>query len=150
MRREMEMASHTKKRNGRNSHGQFITGHNGGPGRPRGSRNKLSEQFFADLCADWQAHGAGAIEIVRRDHPVAYLRTVATLLRPAPDPGLMTDRYAEMTDTELLDQLVATIKSGFTGHSDQLGESVGPERHVKEGRITWGLEAAHPFRQGDG
>jgi len=107
----MEMASHTKKRNGRNSRGQFITGHNGGPGRPRGSRNKLSEQFFADLCADWQAHGAGAIEIVRRDHPVAYLRTVATLLRPAPDPGLMTDRYAEMTDTELLDQLVATIKS---------------------------------------
>ncbi len=27
-----------------------------------------------------------------------------------PDPGLMTDRYAEMTDTELLDQLVATIQ----------------------------------------
>jgi hypothetical protein len=107
----MEMASHTQKRNSRNSRGQFITGHNGGPGRPRGSRNKLTEQFFADLCADWQLHGAGTMEIVRRDHPVAYLRTVASLLRPAPDPGLITDKYAEMTDAELLDELVATIES---------------------------------------
>src|SRR6478672_2192414 len=111
MRREMEMASHTKKRNGRNSHGQFITGHNGGPGRPRGSRNKLSERFFADLCADWQAHGAGTMEIVRRDHPVAYLRTVASLLRPAPDPGLITGKYAEMTDAELFDELSSLIES---------------------------------------
>src|SRR5258705_13935844 len=51
------------------------------------------------------------LEIVRRDHPVAYLRTVATLLRPAPDPGLMTDRYAEMTDAELFDELSSLIES---------------------------------------
>jgi hypothetical protein len=108
---ETEMASHNQKRNSRNSRGQFITGHNGGPGRPRGSRNKLTEQFFADLCADWELHGAGTMEIVRRDHPVAYFRTVASLLRPAPDPGLITGKYAEMTDAELFDELSSLIES---------------------------------------
>src|SRR5258705_7089164 len=107
----MEMASHNQKRNSRNSRGQFITGHNGGPGRPRGSRNKLTELFFADLCADWQLHGAGTMEIVRRDHPVAYLRTIASLLRPATDPGLITNKYEEMTDAELFDELSSLIES---------------------------------------
>ena len=105
------MASHTKKSNNRNSRGQFITGHNGGPGRPRGSRNQLSVQFFADLCADWQQHGAGTMEIVRRDQAVAYLRTVASLLRPATDPGLITNEYEEMTDAELFDELSSLIES---------------------------------------
>jgi len=51
------------------------------------------------------------LEIVRRDHPVAYLRTVASLLRPATDPGLITDKYAEMTDAELFDELSSLIES---------------------------------------
>jgi hypothetical protein len=45
-----------------------------GAARPRGSRNRLSEQFLADLQADWKQHGADVIEGVRRDDPVAYLR----------------------------------------------------------------------------
>jgi hypothetical protein len=44
--------NHTVVQMSRNSRGQYVMGHNGGPGRPRGSRNRLSEQFMADLQAD--------------------------------------------------------------------------------------------------
>jgi len=36
-------------------------GQSGNPkGRPKGSRNKLSEDFFRDLCEAWQAMGKAA------------------------------------------------------------------------------------------
>jgi hypothetical protein len=43
------------------------------------------EQFIADLQADWAQHGADVIESVRQDDPVAYLRTVAMLVRAVPN-----------------------------------------------------------------
>jgi hypothetical protein len=49
-------------------------------GRPKGARNKLSEDFVADLQADWKAHGVGALERVRKDRPEAYLKVVASLV----------------------------------------------------------------------
>src|SRR5262245_31813316 len=49
-------------------------------GRPKGSRNKLGEQFIADLYADWTAHGATVIEKVRNEQPAAYLKVVASLM----------------------------------------------------------------------
>src|SRR5262245_51687513 len=41
----------------RNELGQFVKGHNGGPGRPPGSKNKLIEDFIADFHAAWQESG---------------------------------------------------------------------------------------------
>ena len=35
----------------RDDRGRYLKGMPGGPGRPRGSRNKLTEDFFADLHA---------------------------------------------------------------------------------------------------
>ena len=37
--------------------GRFLTGSNGGPGRPRGSRNLLSEDFLRDLHKEWEMSG---------------------------------------------------------------------------------------------
>jgi hypothetical protein len=55
----------------------------GNPGRPKGSRNKLGEQFIAALCADFEAHGVRVIERVREEEPSVYLRVIARIVPPA-------------------------------------------------------------------
>jgi hypothetical protein len=54
--------------------------YNGGPGRPKGSRNRLGEEFLSDLYADWVEHGASVIAEVRERNPAVYLRIVAGLV----------------------------------------------------------------------
>jgi hypothetical protein len=49
-------------------------------GRPKGSRNKLSEEFIAALCEDFELHGEAVIDTVRRTRPADYLRIVAALV----------------------------------------------------------------------
>ena len=41
----------------RKGRGRFITGNSGGPGRPKGSRNRLGEDFLGVLFADWSENG---------------------------------------------------------------------------------------------
>ena len=63
-------------------------GQSGNPaGRPKGSRNKLGEDFLHAMLADFNAKGADgkingieAIRKVREEDPVAYVRTVASIL----------------------------------------------------------------------
>ena len=55
--------------NGRNALGRFVRGNSGGPGRPKGSRNRLGEEFLSDLYADWMEHGASVIAEVRERNP---------------------------------------------------------------------------------
>src|SRR5262245_25853227 len=67
--------------NGRDERtGQFLMGHSGYGGRPKGSRNKLGEQFIDDLYAKWQKHGKDVLDRVIKDDPAAFLRTVAQIL----------------------------------------------------------------------
>lgn len=64
----------------RDPQGRFVTGGNGGPGRPKGSRNKLGEQLLNALTADFEAHGAAVIEAVRRTDSTGYLRIISALV----------------------------------------------------------------------
>jgi hypothetical protein len=41
-------------------------------GRPKGSRNKLSEIFLKALADDFEAHGKGVVEKVRAERPHDY------------------------------------------------------------------------------
>jgi hypothetical protein len=58
----------TPSSNGRNPvTGRLLPGNTCGiRGRPRGSRNKLGEEFITNLQADWTAHGANVIATVIR------------------------------------------------------------------------------------
>ena len=56
---------------------QFKTGN---PGRPKGSRNKLSEDFLRALAEDFAEHGAKAIAETRQSKPEAYLGVIGKLM----------------------------------------------------------------------
>ena len=59
---------------------QFRVGNPGGPGRPLGSKNRLSEYFLHELAGHFEKYGKEAIERVCRDRPSEYLRIIAGLI----------------------------------------------------------------------
>jgi hypothetical protein len=75
--------------------GRFVSGNNGGPGRQRGSRNKLGEAFLADVYESWQKHGAETLERMARDDPSGFVRVVANILPDKLDVGV-THRVARI------------------------------------------------------
>ena len=59
---------------------QFKDGNPGGPGRPKGSRSKLSEAFLKALSDDFDEHGLDAVQKVRNEKPDAYLNVIGKLM----------------------------------------------------------------------
>jgi Family of unknown function (DUF5681) len=79
-------------------------GQSGNPaGRPKGSRNKLSEDFVAALYNDFQEHGSAAIAACRAEKPDVYVRIIAGLLPK--DVHLKVQSLDELTDDQLLRKL---------------------------------------------
>lgn len=86
----------------------FPPGQSGNPkGRPKGSRHRLSEVALRALCADFETHGAAAIERCRSEHPDVYVRVVAGLL-----PKQTVEKVNPLDDLSLeqLDELIAYIE----------------------------------------
>ena len=52
--------------------GQFVKGWGGGPGRPAGQRNRLTETVTTFLSEDFELHGREVIEAVRTS-PLGHL-----------------------------------------------------------------------------
>ena len=71
--------------------GQFILGHTGSGGRPKGSRNKLSEAFLTDLHAEWERSGPEALRRCAADEPPTFCKIVANLLPKEIDSTLKVD-----------------------------------------------------------
>ena len=60
---------------------QFKPGQSGNPaGRPKGSRNKLSEAFLKALSDDFTEHGAETIVKLREESPKDYIGSVVKLM----------------------------------------------------------------------
>ena len=57
----------------RDERGRYLKGIAGGPGRPLGSRNKLRDDFFADMHAAWLEHGPEVIDRLIAERPEIFL-----------------------------------------------------------------------------
>jgi hypothetical protein len=57
----------------RDERGRYLKGRPGGPGRPLGSRNKLTEDFLADMHAAWLEHGQNVIDRLITERPDVFL-----------------------------------------------------------------------------
>jgi hypothetical protein len=57
----------------RDKRGRYLKGMPGGPGRALGSRNKLRENFFADMYAAWLEHGREVIDWLIAERPEIFL-----------------------------------------------------------------------------
>lgn len=83
--------------------GRFVTGGKPGPGRPKGSRNKLAENFVADAYASWQQNGSAALERLYQEDVAAYVKVMAGLLPK--DVNIRTGTLDELSDAQLLRKL---------------------------------------------
>ncbi len=83
--------------------GKFIVGHKRSRGRPKGSRVRLSEKFFAAMHDDFEENGVAAIARMRFHDPSAYVSVIAKLMPQkleisTPTDGMTDERLAEMLD----------------------------------------------------
>ncbi len=67
-------------------------------------RNKLSEEFVAEVYTDWCEHGAAAIQTVRETRPDVYVKIVASLL-PRQVQAEVTGPTHEERVAELVERL---------------------------------------------
>lgn len=66
--------------NGRGGNGKFAKGNRCSPGRPLGSRHKLSEDFLRDFHTVWLAKGLGALQCMVEKMPAEFVRVAASLM----------------------------------------------------------------------
>ena len=105
--------------------GLFVKGKIGGPGRPKGSRNKLGEAFITDLYADWEENGTQVIEDVRKERPDVYLKVVASILPK--DLNVNINPLEEASDEELIQRLrdLSQVVQHLVGPEGSGGDSAG-------------------------
>jgi hypothetical protein len=102
----------------------FKPGQSGNPkGRPKGSRNKLSEDFVAALQADFEEGGVEAIQSMRAADPGGYVRVIASLL----PKEFKIETTSDLTD-EQLDARIRTLANLVEiGIGQPAGRAEAPE-----------------------
>jgi hypothetical protein len=98
----------------------FKPGNPGGPGRPLGQRNRLTEVALAALSDDFAEHGAAVIEEVRKTKPHVYLQVVASLL-PRQVQMEKLSPFSDITDEELsmIEELLTASRARLVQRLEQ-------------------------------
>lgn len=107
-------------------------------GRPKGSRNKLGEDFLKALHEDFIEHGVEAIEACRNGDPVQYVKVIASILPK--ELNVTIDPLDELSDDELIER----IRSLDTALSAALGRDSSPEAEAISQGASAGLPALRP------
>jgi hypothetical protein len=81
----------------RDERGRFQSGNSGG-GRPKGSRNRHSENFLAAFADDFELNGRRVIEQVRIEQPATYLRIAADLLPKTAEIDIDVNLLGDVTN----------------------------------------------------
>lgn len=97
----------------------FPTGRSGNAlGRPKGSRNKISQAFVDEMCASFEEHGRDTIERVRLQYPVEYLKIAAALI-PRSFESQPSNPLEELSDAQ--HEFLGAVLSALT-QAEQRGE----------------------------
>ena len=108
--------SKTDNTNGQQKPWLFKPGQSGNPaGRPKGSRNKLAEDFIADAYAQWQQRGSTALETMAKTEPAKFCQMVANLL---PKETLMQDERVQISEIKLVIIDAAQPQARIIEHDD--------------------------------
>jgi hypothetical protein len=92
----------------RRANGTF--GFGGGPGRTKGTRNRLAAKVFEDIFAHWceaegdRCKGQVALELLYRERPGDYLRLTASVL---PKEFVFESTVGELDDDQVDELLMA-------------------------------------------
>lgn len=98
-------------------------------GRPKGSRNALGEDFLKALHEDFAVHGVAAIQAMRAEKPVEYVKVIASILPK--ELNVKIDPIEDLTDDELINRLHA-LRAAYNAVAGRSGEAGGGTQQTLE------------------